>query len=258
MPIITLTTDWGLKDHYVGAVKGKILSLAPKVQIIDISHELSPFSVEQAAFVLKNCYQNFPEGSIHIIGLSTEESDKNAHIVVKINNHFFIGTDNGIFSMIFNEDPETIIELEIPQDTDYFTFSTRDRFIKAAVHILEGKPIEELGRRKDELNVKMLFKPVVDKNLIKGMVIYIDNYENLITNITEELVKEVGKGRKYSVQIRGEKLPKVYKSYIDVPVGEIVVIFGSNGHLEVAINQGNASSLLGIGMNDPIMIEFND
>lgn len=258
MPIITLTTDWGLKDHYVGAVKGKILSFAPEAQIVDISHELTPFSIEQAAFVLKNCYQNFPEGSIHIIGLNTEESDKYAHAIVKLNNHFFIGTDNGIFSMISDEIPEKIIELSIPQDSDYFTFSTRDRFVKAALHIMEGKPMEELGDAKEKINVKMLFKPVVDKSFIKGMVTYIDNYENLITNITEDLLKEVGKGRSFNIQLRGESLSKVHKSYVDVPVGEIVVIFGSNGHLEVAINQGNASSLLGVGLNDPIMIEFED
>lgn len=258
MPIITLTTDWGLRDHYVGAVKGKILSLAPEAQIVDISHELTPFNIEQAAFVLKNCYQSFPEGTIHIIGLNTEESDKFAHTVVKINKHYFIGTDNGIFSMIFSEKPEVIIELDIAQDTDYFTFSTRDRFLKAAIHIMNGKPLEELGNAKKKLNERILFKPVVDKNFIKGMVTYIDNYENLITNITEDLVKEIGKGRTFNVQLRGENIRKINKSYIDVPVGEIVVIFGSNGHLEIAINQGNASSLLGIGISDPIMIEFNN
>ncbi|MBC36131.1 MAG: hypothetical protein CL663_08840 [Bacteroidetes bacterium] len=258
MSIITLTTDWGLKDHYVAAVKGKILCLKPDAQIIDISHEIKAFSVEQAAFVLKNCYENFPKGSIHIIGVNTEESEQFAHVVVKANDHFFIGTDNGIFSMIFDDQPEKIIELDIPQDSDFFTFSTRDRFVKAAIHLTEGKPIEDLGTPVDEVSVKMLFKPVTDKNFIKGMVTHIDNYENLITNITQELLKEVGKGRKFSVQIRGENLQKIHQSYTDVPVGEIVVIFGSNGHLEVAINQGNASSLLGMNLNDPIMIEFAD
>jgi S-adenosylmethionine hydrolase len=139
MPIITLTSDWGHSDHYIGAVKGSILSLLPDVKIIDISHQVAPFNIEQAAFILKNCYKNFPKGTIHIIGVNTEESDKNPHTVVFINDHYFIGTDNGIFSMIFDKPPKKIIELNIMQDSDYFTFSTRDRFVKAAIWALKEK-----------------------------------------------------------------------------------------------------------------------
>lgn len=256
MPIITLTSDWGHSDHYIGAVKGSILSLLPDVKIIDISHQVAPFNIEQAAFILKNCYKNFPKGTIHIIGVNTEESDKNPHTVVFINDHYFIGTDNGIFSMIFDKPPKKIIELNIMQDSDYFTFSTRDRFVKAAIHIAEGKKIEDLGVERKKVNEKILFKPAVEKNIIKGIIIYIDSFENVITNITEQLFKKIGKGRKFSVLFRGESINKIYKSYNDVPVGEIVAIFGSNGHLEIAINQGNASGLLGLGINDTVMIEF--
>ncbi|MBE9480821.1 MAG: SAM-dependent chlorinase/fluorinase [Bacteroidetes bacterium] len=256
MPIITLTSDWGHSDHYIGAVKGSILSLLPDVKIIDISHQVAPFNIEQAAFILKNCYKNFPKGTIHIIGVNTEESDKNPHTVVFINDHYFIGTDNGIFSMIFDKPPKKIIELNIMQDSDYFTFSTRDRFVKAAIHLAEGKKIEDLGVERKKVNEKILFKPAVEKNIIKGIIIYIDSFENVITNITEQLFKKIGKGRKFSVLFRGESINKIYKSYNDVPVGEIVAIFGSNGHLEIAINQGNASGLLGLGINDTVMIEF--
>jgi S-adenosylmethionine hydrolase len=258
MPIITLTTDWGNKDHYLGAVKGKLYSQNQDINIVDISHQITPFSIEQAAFIFKNCYQNFPEGSIHIIGVNTEESDKSPHVVIFHKGHYFIGADNGIFSMIFDEDPEKIIELEILQDSGYFTFSTRDRFVKAAIYLVNKKPIEKLGENRDYINVKIPFKPTISGNIIKGIVIYIDGYENLITNITEDLFKSVGKGRKYHVLLRGEKINKIYQSYNDVPVGEIVVIFGSNSHLEVAINQGNASSLLGISTNNSIMIEFEE
>ncbi|MCK4288291.1 MAG: SAM-dependent chlorinase/fluorinase [Bacteroidales bacterium] len=256
MPIITLTSDWGHSDHYIGAVKGSILSQLPDVKIIDISHQVAPFNIEQAAFILKNCYKNFPKGTIHIIGVNTEESDKNPHTVVFINDHYFIGTDNGIFSMIFDKPPKKIIELNIMRDSDYFTFSTRDRFVKAAIHIAEGKKIEDLGVERKKVNEKILFKPAVEKNIIKGIIIYIDSFENVITNITEQLFKKIGKGRKFSVLFRGESINKIYKSYNDVPVGEIVAIFGSNGHLEIAINQGNASGLLGLGINDTVMIEF--
>lgn len=256
MPIITLTTDWGLKDHYAAAVKAKLYSQLPDLKIVDISHQITPFGIEQAAFVFKNCYQNFPEGTIHILGVSTEESETSPHTVIFHNGHYFIGADSGIFSMIFDDQPEKIYELTIPQDSDSFTFSTYNRFVNAALHLANEKPIEELGDLRDKINLKLQFKPAIDKDTIKGMVIYVDAYENLVTNITQELFKSVVKGRKYHVLLRGEKINKIHQSYNDVPIGEIVVIFGSNGHLEVALNHGNASSLLGISLNDSIMIEF--
>ena len=256
MPIITLTSDWGLKDHYLGSVKGKILASNQDVNIVDISHQITPFNIEHAAFVIKNSYRNFPDNSIHIIGVNTEESDKYSHVVVYHNKHYFIGTDNGIFSMIFDDQPEKVFELSIPQDTDFFTFSARDRFVKAALHLVKGDPIEELGNPMKKIQTKMLFKPAVEKSLIKGMVIHIDAYENLITNITKDLFDKVGKGKKFAIQLRGVKIRTIDESYLDVPTGETVAVFGSNGHLEIAINQGNASSLLGISINDAIRIEF--
>ncbi|MCP4553214.1 MAG: SAM-dependent chlorinase/fluorinase [Bacteroidetes bacterium] len=256
MPIITLTSDWGLKDHYLASVKGKILSNLPDTQIVDISHQITPFNIEQAAFVVKNCYADFPKGSIHLIGIDTEESEKHSHMVIFHNDHYFIGTDNGVFSMIFEDKPKQIFELSIPQDTDSFTFSTRDRFIKAAVHLAKGKAIKELGNVKEKIKKKILFKPVTEKSLIKGMVIHIDGYENLTTNITKDLFDKVGKGKKFLILLRGDEIRSIRQSYRDVPVGEIVALFDSNAHLEIAINQGNACSLLGFDVNDPIRIEF--
>ncbi len=258
MSIITLTSDWGLKDHYLGAVKGTILSYLPEVCIIDISHNINPFDVEQAAFVLKNSYKSFPKGTIHIIGISTEESDKYPHTIICHEGHYFIGTDTGVFSMIFEKTPDEIYELDIPQDSDHFTFSSRDRFVKAAVHIAKGKKLEELGNKKDSINKKILFRPVVDNNLIKGLVIYVDEYENIITNISEKLFREVRKNKKISIMFRGESVKKVYSSYNDVSVGEIVAIFNSMDLLEIAMNQGKASSLLGLSVDDSVMIEFEE
>jgi len=258
MPIITLTSDWGLKDHYLGAVKGTILSYLPEVCIIDISHNINPFDVEQAAFVLKNSYKSFPKGTIHIIGISTEESDKYPHTIICHEGHYFIGTDTGVFSMIFEKTPDEIYELDIPQDSDHFTFSSRDRFVKAAVHIAKGKKLEELGNKKKSINKKILFRPVVDNNLIKGLVIYVDEYENIITNISEKLFREVRKNKKISIMFRGESVKKVYSSYNDVSVGEIVAIFNSMDLLEIAMNQGKASSLLGLSVDDSVMIEFEE
>jgi hypothetical protein len=256
MPIITLTSDWGLKDHYMGAVKGAILSRLPEALIIDITHSIPSFNSEQAAFVLRNAYPHYPKGTVHIIAVNTEESEKFPHTAIEYNGHFFVGTDNGIFSLICEKLPDKIVELQVPQDSDYFTFSTRDRFVKVAVHLAKGGKIEELGKVKNKLLEKMLLKPVIDPAVIKGHVMYIDSYENVITNITEPVFNENRKGRKFAIQFRSYEIKKISRSYQDVPPGEILALFDSNRYLEIAINQGNAAGLLGLDYKEMVRVEF--
>jgi S-adenosylmethionine hydrolase len=257
MPIITLTSDWGLKDHYIGAVKGAILSRMPDATIVDITHLIPSFDSEQAAFVLRNAYPNFPKGTVHILAINTEETMKSPHTVVQYNGHYFIGTDNGVFSLVLDGAPDKVFEISVPQDTDFFTFSTRDRFIKVAVHLAKGGNIEDVGNVRDKITEKILLKPVLDTDVIKGHVMYIDSYENLITNITEMLFRERRKGRKFRIKFRSYEIKKISKSYQDVPAGEILALFDSNGHLEIAMNQGNAAGLLGLACKDMIRVEFS-
>jgi hypothetical protein len=258
MPVITITSDWSTKDHYLASVKGTILSQLPDAQIVDISNQITPFDLNQASFVLRSCFRSFPRGTIHLIGINTEASIETPHAVALYEGHYFIGADNGMFSLLFDHEPEKVVELEILQDTDYFTFSTRDVFVKAAVHIATGKPVEELGEPLEKLNQLISFRPVVENQVIKGKVIYIDVYENLITNITEQLFRQVGKGSKFEITFRNPqyRIRTLSKSYSDVPEGEMLAIFGSTGYLEIALNRGNAGSLLGIQVDDPVRIEF--
>ncbi|MBE9485212.1 MAG: SAM-dependent chlorinase/fluorinase [Bacteroidetes bacterium] len=258
MPVITLTSDWGTKDHYLASVKGAILKQMPEARIIDISHHIPPHNLTQAAFILKNCYRDFPPGTIHIIGVSTEESEMSPHTVVLAGEQFFIGADTGIFSLIFDEPPEKIVEIDLVQDSTFFTFSSRDRFVKAAAMLAKGEDISSLGHPREALNEKMLFAPVVDNNVIKGIVIYVDNYKNVITNIRQEKFKEVGRNRKFTISFRGEEINRIHDSYSDVHVGEILALFGCNGHLEIAMNNGKAGNLLGLNPDDPVRIEFYD
>jgi len=151
-----------------------------------------------------------------------------------------------------------MVELDIPQETGYFTFTTRDRFVKAAVHLAKGKKIEELGPERKKWFSQLLFKPVVSADTIRGIVIYVDNYENVITNITEDIFKQAGKGRKFIIEFRGHEITEIKKSYLDENPGEKLALFGSTGHLEIAMNQGNASSLLGLYLEDPVSIRFLD
>jgi S-adenosyl-L-methionine hydrolase (adenosine-forming) len=256
MPIITLTSDWGHKDHYLAAVKGAIYSRMHEVTVVDISHEIPRFNVFQAAFVLRNCYKNFPGGTTHIIAVNGEASVKSPHTLVCAEGQYFIAADTGIFSLIFDNKPEAIYEITIYQDSDIFTFPARDVFVKAACHTAgSGKP-KELGEPRTDYNRLNVFKPVVDKDSIRGVVIYIDSYENVITNITEEVFREVGKGRKFSVFFRGEEVTQMHTAYSDVAQGEILTLFGATRYLEIAMNRGNAGGLLGLDINEPVRIEF--
>ena len=252
MAIITLTTDWGIKDHYLASVKGSLLSNINSVNIIDITHDILPFDIYQTSFIFKNSYLNFPDGTIHIIGVNSDASLEKPHVVIKHNNQYFIGADNGVFSLIFGCQPEEIIEIDIHQDSEKFTFSTKDVFIKAAKHIAEGKDIKELGDKRNTINKLMSFEPVIEMDddtiRIIGKVIYIDRYENAITNISESLFLEYAKGKKFDITFNSFSgdLTKISKSYTDVPASEMCALFDSNNMLEISISMGNAASLLGL------------
>ena len=257
MPIITLTSDWGQRDYFLAAVKGKILNLLPAANIIDISHGISPFNLKQASFIIRNSYPHYPEGTVHILSVLTEKTEKTGHLAVQYNGQYFIGADNGIFSLIFDQDPEKIVRISSLDDDGSKDIPARDRFVESAVHLASGKPIEELGEPVTQWKEQLHFLPVVSGDVIRGVVIYINQYENVITNITSELIDKVSKGRKFIIEFRGETISQVSQSYQEVPIGEIVALFGSTGHLEIAINQGNAASLLGLDINDPVRVEFS-
>ncbi|OQA00076.1 MAG: Adenosyl-chloride synthase [Bacteroidetes bacterium ADurb.Bin408] len=260
MRIITLTSDWGLRDHYLGAVKGTILTLIPDARIIDITHNITPYDIISASFVLKNAFLSFPEGTVHIVGINTEASLQNAHIVALYKKHYFIGTDNGIFSLIFEQSADKIVEIDIHQDSDFFTFPTRDVFVKVAAHIFEKGEIDSLGNVKKSLNEKYFISPVTVNNVIKGNVLYIDSYGNVITNISLDLFKSFTKGKHFSINFRGSnyEIQKISQSYNDVEQGEKLAIFSTTGLLEIALNQGQASSLLGLHPNDNVNVVIEE
>ena len=258
MGVITLTSDWGTRDFYVGAVKGMIYKHFPEANIVDITHDINKFDTGEAAFMLRHAYPSFPSGSIHIIGINTEETIEEPHTIAFYAGQYFIGTDNGVFSMIFDGPPEWMIELDIPQESTGYTFSSRDRFAIAAARIARGEDGRKMGDEKPELVKKMLFKPVVDQNAIKAMVIHIDGYNNLITNIDRSTFESFVKGHPFAISFRSQKykVTEVKDAYTDVRPGEIVAVFASNGLLEIAINQGKAASLLGIRKNDSVVVSL--
>lgn len=259
MAVITLTTDLGLKDYYVGAIKGAILRQHPTAQVVDISHDVPKFDIAQAAFMLQNVYRDFPDGTIHIIGVLPEADLINRHVVVVHERQYFVGNDNGIFSLLFDRPPDELYELTISQETDIMTFPTRDVFVKAACHLARGGTPQVIGRHKEAVLERAMFRPVVDASTIRGTVIYVDAYGNVITNISRRLFQEVGKGRHFAISFRvpGYDIHRISKTYSDVVESERLALFGASGNLEIAINIGHASDLLGLRLNDIVRIEFS-
>lgn len=262
MSIITLSTDMGLRDFYVAAVKGALLRQMEEARIVDISHDIEKFNISQAAYLLRNVYREFPEGTVHIIGVKPELSSHIAHVVVKEKGHYFIAADNGIFSFLFDHELEEVFELNINQDTDDLSFPTKDIFTKAAVHLARGGTPEVIGRRTQIKNNYQRLNPLTDADSIKGHVLHVDSYENLITNISESMFQEIGRGRDFQIRFRREHLKEIHASYNSVKAGEALALFSSAKFLEIALNQGTynggggAASLFGLKVDDMIRIDF--
>lgn len=261
MAIITLTTDFGLKDNYVGAIKGAILKELPSVSIVDISHLVKKFDIAEAAFILRTAYKDFPDGTVHVIGVNSESTLKMPHVAVLYKKQYFISTDNGIFSLIFDANPDKVVELSILQETDALTFPTKNVFAKAACHIARGGALEIIGKPINKLTKSVNLRPFSEGlNVLKGVVIYIDDYENIITNITKQQFYEFSKGRKFNIFFRRleYKINTISINYNSVIQGERVALFGTSGFLEIAINGAKAKGIFGLTIRDVIRIEFYD
>jgi S-adenosylmethionine hydrolase len=257
MAIITLTTDLGDKDIYLAALKGSILKLLPDVNIVDITNSVSAFNIQQAAFILKNSFHYFPDNTVHLIGIDTVYNSFTRYLIVRYKNHYFVGADNGIFSLMFDSDPDEIFEINIMQDLKFLHFPLADIFVKAACHLAKGAKPELIGLPVNEVEKKMNLQPVLEKNLIKGAVIYIDSFQNVITNITKEFFNTVQQGRRFTLYFkRNETINQLSWHYNEVPEGEKLCLFGISDHLEIAINKGNASGLLGLNLGDSVIIDF--
>jgi S-adenosyl-L-methionine hydrolase (adenosine-forming) len=254
MPVITLTTDLGLKDHYLPSVKGAIISRCSDAAIIDISHQIEKFDTSAAAFIIRNCFREFPEGTVHLISVNEEPAEGRRFLAVEAEKHFFIGTDNGIFSLILEGRSARAAVLN-PEKTAT-AFPLKDIFVPAACHLIKGGTIDDLGEITTGFVQQMELSSFADQDSIKGVVIYIDSYGNGITNITREQFEKAGKNRSFSIMGAGYRINEISNTYSDVIDGEVVVFFNSSGNLEIAINKGRASDLIGLKHRLPIRIEF--
>jgi len=247
----------GDKDIYQAALKGSILKLLPTVNIVDITNSVAAYNIQQAAFILKNSFHYFPDATVHLIGIDTVFNTGTRYLAVKYRNHYFVGADNGIFSLMFDKDPDEMVEINIMQDLKFLHFPLADIFVKAACHLAKGGTLAEIGLPVNDIDKKMNLQPVLEKSLIKGVVIYIDSFQNVITNITKEFFNKVQQNRRFTLSFkRNETISQLSWHYNEVPEGEKLCLFGISDHLEIAINKGNAAGLLGLNLGDSVIIDF--
>ena len=275
MAIITLTTDYGNKDYSVSSLKAKLISNIDNVRIVDISHDISPFNLSEAGYVLEGAFRDFPKGTIHILSVDSELTPENKHIAIMYEGNFFIGANNGVFSLIFKDKkPDQIVEINIHSNYNN-NISADELFVKVASHINRSGPLNVVGTEIKKIKEITNLRPVINKeiNQILGSVIYIDNYGNVVTNITEKLFKEISKTRSFTINARNVKFSKIYKNYSDAidfslekkdreEDGKKIAIFNNLGYLQLSIYRsnpqtvGSASTLFGLNYRDVISVQF--
>jgi len=255
MTIITFLSDFGTKDHYVAAVKAKILSLDPTVQIIDISHDIERYNLAHGSYVLSQVFRDFPEGTIHLVSINAHENLKDGFLVLQLEGHFFVGANNGLFSLLTEEQPVEIVRI-VPDPQKSYSFPTRSLFAEAAVKIASGSKLSDLGEPYDDFKRFMHRQIKATKKQIVGTVVSVDHYGNLITNIERGVFEKLHQGNNYTVNFGRENVPRIQDCYETGEDGDCFVIFNSEGLLEIGINKGNAAELLGLSYDSLVSINF--
>ncbi len=259
--LITITSDLGNRDYYLATLKGCLYRVSEQIQIIDINNEIPLNNIETAAFVIKNAYLYFPEFTFHILGVSNFYDSKKKHVALKYRNHYFLGTDNGIFSLLLGEDEEfEAYNLEnIEPHPEKSIFPARDIFPKAVYHILKKGFNDGLGQQIKNLNKMFVLRPTQSANFISGFIKYIDNFGNLITDIDIDFFLKNCNKRKYQIQLGSGmyKFSNIYLNYSQPKEdADLFAIFNSSGLLEIALKNSSAAQLMGLNLNDPVRIEF--
>ncbi|MBB4080154.1 hypothetical protein GGR28_002784 [Lewinella aquimaris] len=252
-PLLTLTTDFGREDFHLPRLKAQLLSMQPDLRMVDISHDIPTYDIVRAAFVFTKVWMHFPTGTVHLLSVYDYYQPRGRFLATYHGGHYFIGPDNGIFSLIFGSIPEQTYVLDgYEADTPL-----SEVYARAVNHLTRRKPFHEIGLPATRYTERLAFKPVIGPNYIRGAVVFIDRFDNVTTNITRRLFEEVGEGRGFQLLVkRMSPLDGLSFRYHDVPEGEPLCRFDSDGLLEIAVNLGRAAPLLGINVEDTVQIEF--
>ena len=259
MSVITFMSDFGTEDHYVAAVKAAIIRINAGIQIVDISHHISQADIGHAAYVLKSVYKDFPPNTVHLIAIDPEGKEASRQVAIKWNDQYFVGPDSGIFSLI--GDMANAIKVELNSiNPIQSTFIAKDVLAPTVANLASGKDIHEMGKPAGELLRLFSRQLKVTKREIAGNVIRVDHYGNLITNIVKsefDTIVKLNGNANFQVNFGRERSGKIHSSYHEVESGECYVIFNSQNCIQIGINKGNASELLGVHLDAPITINFD-
>lgn len=254
MPIITLTTDLGLQDFYVAKLKSSILKHQPQAQFLDINHSIQSHDIQQAAYNLMNIWQDLPPKSIHLIAVYNHYSAKSEFVVFEKEGHFFIGPNNGVFTLIF---PELVSERVHKIDSSLESvFGT---YAHAIALLTTGAPLDDIGPELEGLNQKINILPVYTSSEIRATIIHVDHYGNAVLNVNKQFFNELRKGRNFEIFFKNsDPITKIHTGYSQTQVGDVLALFNLNDFLEIAINMGNASTMLDLYKNETIQIHFKE
>ncbi|MBE2229921.1 MAG: SAM-dependent chlorinase/fluorinase [Chitinophagaceae bacterium] len=255
MALLTLTSDIGSPDYLVGAIKAQLLRINPDFRLVDISHSIAPFNFPQAAYVCRSALKHFPEQCYHLILVNLFDRKPEQLLLAYHHNQYYLCADNGLLTMILEENPEVVIGLPL-DSTQPLTTVYLSRVMGEAVNkLVQGESIQRIGNPDVPYLEKRHLRPMQDANMIEGQIIFIDSFENVIVNITREQFEEQRQGRPFSIAFkRDEMIDRISQSYADVPEGEKLALFNSAGYLEIAINKGNAAGLFGLkGYSEKIL-----
>lgn len=256
MPFITLITDWGNTDYYVPALKGEIFSVCPDATITDITHAVLPYNLVQGAFIFKNSWHHFPKGTVHVIGLSSMSDEITPLVAMQHHGHYFLGADNGFFSLVFDEMPG---ECYYVLDAKGSKVATGLQVLaSASAYLAKGGKLSDMGVAAPALRVKAMLQPVTEENVIRGSVIYADFFGNITTNIDRTLFERIARTRDFDIIIRSKEytINEISNDYLEAGRGNMLALYNEAGYLEIAISHGNAAGLLGLEYGDIIRVEF--
>lgn len=253
MQVVTLTTEWRNDDIYPGILKGMLCSRCPGVIIVDNASAIPAFNIAHASFVIRNTYERYPKGSVHIICVHSEADGKSGHLIVKAKGHYFIGNNNGIFNLILNSKPDEAVKISREGIIDELEI-----FADAASGLLQGKQLSELGSPTAEIDERLPLRATIDKDVIIGSIIFIDSYGNVISNITREVFNRVFENRDFKISVQSNKnyTRQISKRYSDVPAGELITRFNSLDLLEISINGANISELLSVSLGSAVRVDL--
>lgn len=247
MPLLTLTSDIGYQDYLVGAVKAQLLQVNPAFQLIDISHAMQPFNFPQTAYLCRSAFRHFPDFTYHLILVNLFDKKPDNLLLAFHRNQYYLCGDNGLLTMILEEKPEMVIGLPLDPAVDRHTLYCAGVMARAVHQLVQGAAIHSIGIPDYPYVEKNHLRPLLDSNWIEGQILFIDNFENVVVNITREQFEEQRRGRRFRIVLRThETIDRISRSYSDVESGEKLAFFNSAGYLEIAINKGTAAGLFGL------------